>query len=98
MIGAIVTFGLGDDFDERAVRRIAEGARATFERMPGLRSKAFTFNAGTREAANFYIWDSEEDARAFFTHERIERIAGLYGVRPRIDFVQIAGLVENLRP
>jgi len=98
MIGTVVTFRLGDGFDERSVRTVAAAARATFERMPGLRSKAFTFNAGTREAVNFYIWDSEEDARAFFTHERVERVAGLYGVRPRIDFVEIAGLVENLRP
>jgi heme-degrading monooxygenase HmoA len=98
MIGAVVTFHLGDHFDAQAVRKIAAAARATFERMPGLRSKVFTLNAGTREAANFYIWDSEEDARAFFTHERLERVAGLYGARPRIEFVEIASLVENMRP
>jgi len=98
MIGVSVTFRFGDNFDERAMRKLAETARVRFEGMPGLRSKAFTLNAGKREAANFYVWDSEEAAKAFFTDEVLERVAGLYGVRPTIEFVQIATLVENVRP
>ncbi len=97
MIGAFVTFRYGDDFDEQAVRKIAETARAKFEGMPGLRSKAFTINAARREAANFYVWDSEDAARAFFTERLLERVADLYGVRPSVEFVQIAALVENRR-
>jgi uncharacterized protein YfiM (DUF2279 family) len=98
MIGVFVTFRYGDNFDEPAVRKIAEIARARFEGMPGLRSKAFTLNSSKREAANFYVWDSEEAAKALFTDELLERVAGLYGVRPSIEFVQIAALVENIRP
>ena len=97
MIGVFVTFRYGDNFDERAVRKIAETARVRFEGMPGLRSKAFTLNPGKREAANFYAWDSEDAARAFFTDELVERVASLYGVRPSVEFVQIASLVENTR-
>ena len=97
MIGVIVTFRYGDNFDERAVREIAETACATFEGMPGLRSKVFTLNFGKREATNFYVWESEEAAKAFFTDELLERITGLYGVRPTVEFAQIATLVENVR-
>ena len=97
MIGVIVTFRYGDNFDERAVRKIAETARATFEGMPGLRSKAFTVNSGKREATNFYVWKSEDAAKAFFTDELLERVTGLYNVRPTVEFVQIATLVENVR-
>ena len=97
MIGVVVTFRLGDNFDERAVRKIAETARARFEGMPGLRSKAFTFNSAKREAVNFYVWDSEDAAKAFFTDQLLERVRGLYGVRPTVEFVQIATLVENTR-
>ena len=64
--------------------------------MPGLRSKAFTFNSEKREAINFYVWDSEDAAKAFFTDELLERVTGIYGVRPIIEFVQIATLVENV--
>lgn len=95
MIGVFVTFRLGDKFDEQAVRKIAMNARAMFEAMPGLRSKAFTLNAEKREAANFYVWDSEDAAKAFFTDQLLERVTALYGVRPSVEFVQIATLVEN---
>jgi hypothetical protein len=95
MIGVFVKFRYGNSFDENAIRKIAETARGRFEGMPGLRSKAFTLNPSAREATNFYIWDSDEAARGFFTDELLDKVAALYGVRPAIDFVQIATLVEN---
>ena len=97
MIGVVVTFRFGDSFDEQAVQKIAETARVRFEGMPGLRSKAFTFNSAKREATNFYVWDSEDAAKSFFSDQLLERVTGLYGVRPTVEFVQIATLVENHR-
>ena len=97
MIGVFVKFRYGNNFDEQAIEKVAHAARARFEGMPGLRSKAFTLNSATREATNFYIWDSDAAAKAFYTDELLERVAGLYGVRPVIEFVQIAALVENVR-
>ena len=97
MIGVVLTFRFGDEFDEQAVRKIAETARPRFEGMPGLRSKAFTFNSAKREALNFYVWDSEDAAKAFFTDRLLEGVTGLYGVRPTVEIVQIATLVENTR-
>ena len=97
MIGVFVTFRYGDNFDEQALRELAETARARFEGMPGLRSKAFTVNPAKREATNFYVWDSEDAAKAFFTDALVERVTGLYGVRPSVEFVEVATLVENDR-
>lgn len=97
MIGVFVTFHYEDKFDEQALRKIAETARARFEGMPRLRSKAFTLNSAKREATNFYVWESEDAAKAFFTDELLERVTGLYGVRPTVEFVQIATLVDNVR-
>jgi hypothetical protein len=97
MIGVIVTFRYGENFDEQAVLKIAETARAKFEGMKELRSKAFTISSGKREATNFYIWDSEDAAKAFFSQQMLEGVTGLYGVRPTVDFVQIAALVDNAR-
>jgi len=50
--------------------------------MAGLRTKVFTVNPETGEAVNFYVQESGEAAQAFFTEELIDRISGLYGVRP----------------
>jgi heme-degrading monooxygenase HmoA len=95
MIGAILTFRYDENFDEQAIRNIADASQGKFKGMPGLRSKAYTVNAEKQEAINFYIWDSEEAARAFYTDEQMERIAGHYKSRPDLTFVQIAALVEN---
>ena len=69
----------------------------SLKKMAGLRSKAFTLKSAKREATNFYVWDSEGAAKAFFTEELLERVTGLYGMRPTVEFVQIATLVENVR-
>ena len=95
MIGVFITFRYGDNFDEESLRKIAETARAKFEGMPGLRSKAFTINPTQREARNVYLWDSEDAAKTFFTDTLLERVTALYGVRPTVEFVELAALVEN---
>jgi heme-degrading monooxygenase HmoA len=95
MIGVLLTFRYEDNFDEQAVRKIAEIARARFEGMPGLHSKVFTIKPRKREAANFYVWDSEDAAKAFYNDALLERVTSLYGVSPSVEFVQIATLVEN---
>jgi hypothetical protein len=58
-------------------------------------AKVFTLNAGLREAINFYVWNSEDAARAFFSDALLEGVTALYGVRPSVEFVQIATLVDN---
>jgi hypothetical protein len=64
--------------------------------MPGLRSKVFTLRPERRQATNVYVWDSEQEARAFFTPQILEQITALYGVPPSIEYAAIAGLVENV--
>jgi hypothetical protein len=95
MIGVSVTFQYGETFDRGRVVSVAENARGTFQGMPGLRSKAFTVDEPRRRAMNFYIWDSADAAQRFFLDEMRERVTGLYGIEPAIEFVEIAQLVDN---
>ena len=95
MIGVSVTFQYDEDFDRARVVAVAEKARGTFEGMPGLRSKVFTFDDQHHRAMNFYVWDSTDAAKSFFSDEMRERVTGLYGVAPTIDFVEIAEIVDN---
>jgi hypothetical protein len=44
---------------------------------------------------NFYVWESADAAKTFFSEEMRERVTGLYGVAPTIDFVEIAQSVDN---
>jgi len=95
MIGVFVSFHSDAGLDRSAVMAIAERAAPTFEGMPGLRSKAFTFDPDSGAATNFYVWDSEDAARAFFSPDLVERVTGLHGVAPEVRFVDIAVLVDN---
>lgn len=95
MIGVSVTFQYDEDFDRARVVSIAENSRAAFEGMPGLRFKVFTIDDARQRAVNFYAWASSDAAKSFFSEEMRERVTGLYGVEPTIDFVEIAELVDN---
>jgi len=95
VIGVIITFRSEGGLDRSTVLAIAEKAAPSFEGMPGLRSKVFTFDGESGEATNVYVWESEDAARAFFTPELAERVTGLYGARPEIRFVEVAALVDN---
>ena len=95
MQGVIVEFQFTDDFDRSRIAGIAHEARGRFEGMPGLRQKAFTVDEQNRRATNVYLWDSEEAARGFFSDDLVERVTGLYGVRPTVTFVEVAELVDN---
>lgn len=95
MIGVFISFRSEAGLDRSAVTAIAEQAAPTFDGMPGLRSKAFTFDPESGTATNFYVWESEEAARAFFSPQLVERVTGVYGVAPEVRFVEIAALVDN---
>jgi len=95
MIAVSVRFSYESGFNEERVRQVAEAAQAKFEGMPGLRSKVFTIDPVNREALNVYIWESEEAAKAFFSEQLVDQVTKLYGVRPSVQFADVAALVEN---
>jgi len=41
------------------------------------------------------VWDSEDAARGFFSDALVERVTGLYGVKPTVEFVDVLALVDN---
>ena len=41
------------------------------------------------------MWESEDAARRFFSDELLERVTGLYGVRPQVEFAEIVEMVDN---
>ena len=95
MISVFVTFEGPDGPDRDRAAKVAHEARGMFEGMSGLRSKAFTYDEAAGRATNFYIWDSEDAARAFFNDDLREMVVGLYGVAPTIDFAEVLELVDN---
>lgn len=96
MIAVSLTFRYGAEFNADALRRIALETRSKFDGMTGLHSKAYTVDEASREAQNFYVWDSVEAANGFFTDANLAFVATLYGVKPEIRYREIAALVDNV--
>jgi hypothetical protein len=95
MTGVFVTFTYDGDLDRDRVENVAREARKLFEGMPGLRYKFFTLDPERRRAVNFYAWESGDAARGFFDEALLERVTGLYGVRPTVEYAEIAEVVDN---
>jgi hypothetical protein len=95
MIAVSVVFDYDGNFDRSRVVGVAKNARKMFEGLPGLRLKAFTVDDKQQRALNFYVWDSQEAAEAFFSDELRERVTGLYGVAPTVSYLEIVELVDN---
>lgn len=95
MFGVFVSFDLGAAYDAARLAQLAQAALPKFRGMPDLISKTFTLDGEARRAVNFYVWKSEAAARGFFTEEALAWVTGVYGVRPTLRFVAIAGRVEN---
>ena len=95
MIGVVVRFDYDGDFDRSRVENVAQNARGMFEGMPGLAAKFFTLDEKQQRALNFYVWESAEAAERFFSAELRERVTGLYGKAPSIEFLEIAEMVDN---
>ena len=94
MIGVLVTFTRTDEVDRSTLAKIAGEQRGTFEGLPGLRLKAFTID-DDGQARNFYLWDEEEKARAFFSEEVVDMVTGIWGVAPKIEYLEVLELVDN---
>ena len=95
MVGVFVTFTGAEGPDRERAAKLAHESRGLFEGMPGLRWKVFTYDGSTGRATNVYVGESEEAARGFFNDEVRERVTGLYGVAPVIDFVEVLEVVDN---
>jgi hypothetical protein len=50
VVGALVTFQFEAGFDRARIEQVAEGARARFERLPGLQLKFFSVDAESLRA------------------------------------------------
>ena len=83
MVGTIVTFQYGDDFDRAKLEGVARDSAHMFEGLPGLRSKMFTLDEQSRRAVNVYVWETQEQATGFLPPSSSRRPRRSTGSRRR---------------
>ncbi len=97
MIGAIVTIGPAPNLDREHASAVAEQEAPHFEGMDGLRSKVFMWDDEAGTVISTYVWESEPAAQAFFTSPEVKaKITELYGVEPKVRFVEVSALIDNM--
>ena len=73
-------------------------APQTFNQMSDPQFGMFTKNASRKPSLKRGLTSRASQPRRVALAKVVERVAGLYGVRPSVEFVEIATLVENSRP
>jgi hypothetical protein len=95
MITAIVLYRLPSSIDLKACvqhfHRIAPG----FRTVAGLIRKQFIY-AEDGWAGGVYLWKTRADAEAFYSGPWLAGIRERYGMDPRIEYFQTAGVTDNL--
>src|SRR6185436_12288012 len=90
----LLRFGMAISSTRRKPDRSLRKRRGDSKECPGYapRPSPLTRRSGRPSISTCGI--SESAGRAFFTPALLERVAGLYGVQPSIQFVQVVALVE----
>ena len=79
---------------------IAEAFRSTttrYQGLPGLIRKYYLFDADASTGGGVYLWESRQQAEAFYNAEWRNRLAKKYGSPPEISFFDTPVIVDNAR-
>lgn len=96
MVTVIVKYKTGRNYTREEITEIMQlGAEHMFKGMPHLLSKQFCFNVDTSEGLSVYLWDSREQAEAFFTGDFLESFKQGMGTVPTIEYHQTILTVDN---
>lgn len=77
------------------MEKFVGAANNKFKGMDGLFSKQFTYDKNTGDVHNIYLWESQEQAEAFYSPAFIEHLKETFGVEPTITYLDILVLVDN---
>jgi hypothetical protein len=94
MITAIVQYRLPPHIDLAACAAHYRAIAPGFRDVPGLISKQFIY-AEDGWAGGVYLWQTREQAEAFYTGPWLDGIRERYGMDPQIKLFQTACITDN---
>lgn len=96
MTTVIVTYKLPKALPRSTVlERFKVAAETKFKGMPGLHSKQFCYDEKTGNGLSVYLWQSKEQAKAFFTPEFQASFESIFGVKPDFEILDTLLVVDN---
>lgn len=92
-----VEFTMPEGTDFVALREVARQRAAMYERMDGLRYKAFVLDPERRVYGGLYVWDSREHIARFMQTEIFRGAVEKFG-QPDVRIYEVATIVERSVP
>lgn len=98
MIAVHVTFEHpAEDWAPDQLRLLFEPTVSNYVGRPHLLSKTYWIDEARRQFGGFYLWESEEAARAHYEDGFVERATARFGAPPQIRYLSVAFQVDNPR-
>jgi hypothetical protein len=95
-VATLVSFAVtGPPLSPAALRELLERTAPRYRAVPGLLRKLFLGAPGI--GGGFYEWRNRADAEAWFDARWHEQMRAAYGVEPRIEWFEVACVVDNVR-
>ncbi|MCB1676666.1 MAG: hypothetical protein KDI01_10265 [Halioglobus sp.] len=74
---------------------LRHGAETLFKGLPHLYSKQFCFDVDNSEGLSVYLWDSRENAEAFFNEQFLATFQQSMGATPTVEYYNTIVTVDN---
>jgi hypothetical protein len=82
------TYAVPPSLDEPAIRELFANVADNYLGVPGLVRKYFGFSADATAVVGIYLWETREDADAFYSDEWMAGVTERWGAAPaRQDWV-----------
>ncbi len=96
IIASIVTFRHPEGaYDRERFEAINRSTAPKYEGLAALIWKSYWYDDDARENGGIYLWSSREAAEATHDEAHLERLTGLYGVRPSVRWLDVPVFVDN---
>lgn len=95
MITVIVNFPAPKGATVESMRDAFKTTAPLYDGLPGLVRKQYLFDPDNGIGGGAYLWESREQAEAFYDDAWRKRIEDKYGAQPVINFFESPVIVDN---
>jgi len=96
MITAVVQFQLPENANSESIKADFVHIAPMFQPIPGLIRKYFLLSEDCKTGGGVYLWESRQQAEAFYNPSFSEAIAEKFGSIPSITYFETPAVVDNL--
>lgn len=97
MFAACFRFVLPDGTDWTAVRNLMRDRAKQFNKLPGLRSKAFLLDVDRREIGGNYVWETREALDAYLRSDLYLDVVRKVGEPRELRIYEVPEYVDNTK-